>query len=264
MTIAQYDTIGTATAPTAPAAPTQKNWWEQPGVPDAPTGLIGATSQWTPTADQTVAGQVKSIIDQDSPLMQQAVAGADQRSNARGLLNSGIAVTGAQDALYRAALPIAQQDAQTNAQAAQFNANSTNALQSQSNQIRQQAATSNLQIAADQAKTDLDNQFKSSMVNADAQTKAFLQQTGDAVKTQLTNIEADYKTLIQTSASASEIYKGTLSQIGPILSDTNMDAASKASAINGLFSRMSVAMNLIGSINGVDLQDLLTFGTVTA
>lgn len=258
-----YPTIGTATAPTAPAAPTQKNWWEQPGVPDAPTGLIGQTATWTPTADQTVAGQIKNIVADDGELMQQAKAGATQQMNSRGLINTSINTGAAQDAVIRAALPIAQADAALNANAAQFNANSTNALQSQSNQIRQQTATSNFQVASDQAKADIDNQFKASIVNADAQTKAFLEQTANETKTQLTNIEADYKTLIQTSASAGEIYKGTLSQIGPIISDTNMDAASKAAAINGLFSRMSVAMNLVSSINGVDVSDLLQFGTVT-
>lgn len=258
-----YPTIGTATAPTVPAAPVQKNWWEQPGVTDAPTGLIGQTAQWTPTADQTVQGQIKNIIAEDSPLSQMAVARSNEQMNQRGLINSSINVGAGQKALYESALPIAQQDAATMANAGQFNANSTNALQSQSNTIRQQTATSNLQVAADQAKMDLDNQFKASMVNADAQTKAFLTQAEGEIKTKLANIDADYKTLIQTSASAGDIYKGTISQIGPILSDTNMDAASKTAAINGLFSRMGVAMNLVGSINGVDLGDLLQFGEVT-
>lgn len=259
-----YPTIGTATAPTVPVAPTQQNWWEQPGQADAPTGLIGQTAQWTPTADQTVQGQVQKIIAEDSPLMQQAKGNAAQRMNSRGLLNTSINTGAAQGAVLAAATPIAQADAALNANAAQFNANSTNALQSQSNQIRQQAATSNLQVAADQAKMDLDNQFKASMVNADAQTKAYLTKAEGDIKTHLANIDADYKTLIQTSASASDIYKGTIAQIGPILSDTNMDAASKTTAINGLFSRMGVAMNLVASVNGVDLGDLLDFGTVTA
>lgn len=257
-----YPAIGTATAPVVPAAPTQKNWWEQPGVTDAPTGLIGKTAKWTPTADQTVAGQVKNIIAEDSPLSQMAVARSNEDMNRRGLINTSMAVGAGQKALYESALPIATQDAATMASAGQFNANSENALQSQSNTIRQQTATSNLQVAADLAKTDLDNQFKASMVNADAQTKAFLTQTEGEIKTKLANIDADYKTLIQTSATAGDIYKGTISQIGPILSDTNMDAASKTAAINGLFSRMGVAMNLVGSINGVDLSDLLDFGTV--
>jgi hypothetical protein len=257
-------TLGTTVAPTVPVAPTQEEWWKTPGTTEtSPSGLIGATSKWNPTADQTVAGQVDNIIAADSPLMQRAATRADQQMNKRGLMNSSMAVGAGQSAVMDAALPIAQQDAQTNAQAAQFNAGAENTLQGQSNQIRQQAATQNFAATADLAKTDLDNQFKASMVNADAQTKAYLTQLEGGVKANLANIEADYKSLIQTSASAGDIYKGTISQIGPILSDTNMDAAAKSAAINGLMSRMGSAMNLIGSINGVDVTDLLNFGTVT-
>lgn len=258
-------TLGTTVAPVTPAAPTQEEWWKTAGTPDAsPTGLIGTTSKWTPTADQTVAGNVDQIIAADSPLMQRAATRADQQMNKRGLINSSMAVGAGQAAVMDAALPIAQQDAQTKAQAAQFNAGAENTLLGQSNQIRQQTATQNFAAAADIAKTDLDNQFKASMVNADAQTKAYLTQLEGGIKTSLANVEADYKTLIQTSASAGDLYKTTLSAVSQIVANENMDATAKSAAINGLFARTNAAMNLIGSINGVDVSDLLQFGTVGA
>jgi hypothetical protein len=102
------------------------------------------------------------------------------------------------------------------------------------------------------------------MVNADAQTKAYLTQLEGGIKTSLANVEADYKTLIQTSASAGDLYKTTLSAVSQIVANENMDAAAKSAAINGLFARTNAAMNLIGSINGVDVSDLLNFGTVGA
>jgi len=43
-----------------------------------------------------------------------------------------------------------------------------------------------------------------------------------------------------------------------------MNAAAKATAINGYMGWLKPSMNLVASINGVDLGDLLTFGTVTA
>lgn len=98
------------TAP-APAAPAQ--------APTAPT-------PWNVQPDQTVAGQVKKIIDTNSPLSQQAETRSLQQSNARGLLNSSMAVGAGQSALYDAVLPIAQADASVNANAGQFNANATN------------------------------------------------------------------------------------------------------------------------------------------
>lgn len=258
-----YNTIGTTTAPVAPTVQTQDEWWKTPGTPDTPTGLIGTTAKWTPTADQTVAGQVNKIIAEDSPLMQRANLRSTQEMNKRGLVNSSMAVGAGQAAVMDAALPIASQDAQTNARAAEFNAGAENALQNQSNAIRQQTATANFSVAADTAKQNFDQQFKAALSNADMQTKAYLTQAEGGIKQTLANIEADYKTLIQTSASASDTYRGTLTAVASVLGDTNMTAESKTAAINGLMGRMEVAMNLIGSINGVDLTDLLQFGTVT-
>lgn len=299
-------TTPTAIAPVAPAATQVAKWY-----PD--TGLIGEASTYAPTTtpatsissyvptqwnvgnDQTVQGQVNGIIAENSPLMQQAETRAKQQMNERGLMNSSMAVGAGQAALYDAALPIAQQDASTHANAGQYNANATNtasqfkagaentvalanqdatnraseygatatnALQQQSNAIRQQSAQSDADASNKLAMQDLDNQFKVAITNADIASKTQLQQLSDATKMNLINVEADYKTLIQTSASAGDIYKGTIASVSQIIQDTNMDAASKTTAINGLFNRMGVAMNLIGSINGVDVTDLLDFGTV--
>jgi len=282
-------TTPTAVAPIAPAVTPVEQWYPSTGLIGTANGYAPTTTpaatQWTPDTKQTVQGQVNDIIAQDSPLMQKAETRAKQQMNARGLINSSMAVGAGQSALYDAALPIAQQDASTHANAAQvnanaantmtlanqdatnraseFGANATNALQQQTNTIKQQTALSDADVANKIALQDLDNQFKVAISNADIASKTQLQQLSDATKTNLINVEADYKTLIQTSASAGDIYKSTIAQIGPILSDTNMDAASKTVAINGLFNRMGVVMNLIGSINGVDVTDLLDFGTVT-
>lgn len=260
MALMTPDTLPKVETPTAPVVPTQNEWWKSTDA----AAPIGPVTQWTPTTDQTVAGQVDKVIAADSPLMQRAATRADQQMNKRGLMNSSMAVGAGQAAVMDAALPIAQQDAQTSAQAAQFNASAQNAAQTQSNTIRQQAASQNFAAAADIAKADFDNRFKSALVNADSQTKAYLTQLEGGIKSNLANIEADYKTLIQTSASASDLYKSTISALSSIIANENMDAAAKSAAINGLFSRTGAAMNLIGSINGVDVSDLLNFGTVGA
>lgn len=87
-------------------------------------GLISATplSAWNVTDQQTVEGRIKGLTSADSPLMQQAAAKATGQMNAKGLLNSSIAVGAGQDAVMSAALPIAQQDATTYANAAAANA----------------------------------------------------------------------------------------------------------------------------------------------
>ncbi len=59
----------------------------------------------------TVQGQMKGLMSQDSNLMKQARTQGLQQANKRGLLNSSMAVGASQDAMARQALPIAQQDA---------------------------------------------------------------------------------------------------------------------------------------------------------
>lgn len=95
-------------------------------APAATAPTPAAPTPWNVQPDQTVAGQVKKIIDTNSPLSQQAETRSLQQSNARGLLNSSMAVGAGQSALYDAALPIAQADASVNANAGQFNANADN------------------------------------------------------------------------------------------------------------------------------------------
>ena len=70
-----------------------------------------AATGTAPAEDTTVAGRVQSIIAQNSPLMQQAAANANQQSNDRGLINSSIASGAAQGAVMDRATGIATQDA---------------------------------------------------------------------------------------------------------------------------------------------------------
>ena len=242
MDAGQYDAsggVGTVTPPAAPAAPTMTGG----GTPDPATGLIG-----TPTM---VSDEVSKVIAEDSPLMQQARTRGLQSMAPRGLVNSSMAIGAADSAMYDAAVPIAQQ-----------NAAAKNTLLGQTNTINYETAAQNHAAAREVALRDIDNGLKAAMQNADAQTQQFLRQIDNDTKIRLTNIEADYKTLIETSNSAGEIYKGTLAAISAAINNPDMDAASKASTINGLWDSTSVALNLIGSINGVDVRDLLLWEPV--
>ena len=86
------------------------------------TGAQATAANWDVQPNQTVQGQVKAIIDENSPLMQQAETRSLQKANARGLMNSSIAVGAGQSALYDAAAPIAAADAATYARAGEFDA----------------------------------------------------------------------------------------------------------------------------------------------
>lgn len=91
----------------------------------APTKL-GDPSKWTTSPDQTVAGQLSSVIDENNPLQQQQKTRALQDANKKGLLNSSMAVTAGQSALYDAAMPIAQADAAQASKVAGYNVDTGN------------------------------------------------------------------------------------------------------------------------------------------
>ncbi len=76
------------------------------------TGQVQFNTQQL-SAQSTVEGRMNSLMSRDNPYMQQARTRAAQRANARGLLNSSMAVTAGESAALDAALPIAQQDART-------------------------------------------------------------------------------------------------------------------------------------------------------
>lgn len=228
----------------------------------AATGYDPAATTLNPKTD-TVAGQLDTIIGADSPIMQRAATRADQQMNKRGLMNSSMAVGAGQAAVMDAALPIASQDATTSATVNRENTAAANNQRQFTAGATNTAASQTAQLGTQVDLANAENTQQANLARADFAHKTQMQQLSDATRVNLANIEADYKTLIQTSASAGDLYKGTVASVSQIIQDPNMDQASKTAAINGLFNRMSVAMNLIGSINGVDLSDLLQFGTVT-
>ena len=109
--------------------------------------LQGSTS-WDVQPNETVRSQLQQIIADDSPLMQQARARALQTANSRGLLNSSMAMTAADSAMYDAAMPIATQDAGTYARAGEFNANTKNTFSRDNNQFVRDAYMADFNVQA--------------------------------------------------------------------------------------------------------------------
>lgn len=125
------DPILTTAAPADPAAPAAPadpkagmlSDWYSSYMSSTPKTAQAAATTWQPGEDATVQGQLTKVLDAGGPLQDRAATKAAQTMNSRGLLNSSMAVTAGQSALYDAAMPIAQQDAATFGAAGQFNAN---------------------------------------------------------------------------------------------------------------------------------------------
>jgi hypothetical protein len=294
----QFQSGGT---PQASATQTQNNvaqvaTAQYGSTPQEAAGISGQTTQAANTTDwavdkpQTVSGQVEGLIAKESPLMQQAETRSLQKMNERGLVNSSMAVGAGQSALYDAALPIAQQDANTYAnagkfnadaknQASQFNAAQKNTMTSQlldtgfkgliANQAAKndavktdatlglQASLANQDAGVKERLTAFDGAMKMAMQGADTEAKLQLQQLGDATKIQLANIEAQYKQSLETSAGMTRTYQTMIEQIAGIMAQKDMDAASKQTAINHLTTLYNGALKVQEQVSGLELGSLL-------
>jgi hypothetical protein len=312
-------TVGTTTAaPTPTAAPVtagtgtagQYSATTATAAPAVTAGTATA-STWTPDAKATVQGQLADITSQDNILNQMARQQGLQEGNRRGLMNSTMSAEAGQAALYRNALPIAQQDASTFAQAGQFNAqnatetskfNTNLAFQSgvinqeQANKMNALAAEMsnrasefNIGTKADFDKFTLDQAFKAGVINQEqlnrlsmfnseqfnklamfdsqlaadvsrfnaSESNALLKLGMDSqTKLSLAATEAQYRTLMQSSASAASVYQALMGQMGELLQNKDMDATAKADAIRNLTDVMNASLGVISSIANINLPEL--------
>lgn len=251
----------------APVPPTKP----VPGIIAPTVTTTSATAnKWTVDPNQTVEARIGGIVKADSPLMQQAATAAKQQANQRGLLNSSMAVGAGQGAVLNAAMPIAQQDASTFANAArynadalnsmaQFNAGAKNAASTQNAQLGLSAQQSNQSASLAQAQQGYDAAFKSAYQAADATNQQSLATLNGNIQKQLSAIEATYKTQMQTSASMADTYQGLVGNITQIMADPNMSADAKQAAINNVTKLYNSALKSQEAITGLNLGELLAF-----
>lgn len=204
--------------------------WYSSYIKSNPAPATATATNWNVGTDQTVAGNLAATLDAGGPLMDRATTKAAQASNSRGLLNSTIGIQAGQAALYDAALPIAQQDASTKANAAQvnaqtanttsqFNANATNQATLNRDAAGVQGYLSDKQITANKdlqtgqqtftaGQNTLDRaqqtalqanqqQFTAGQSALDRAQQTELQASQQAFQTQLQTIQNDQQTRIQ-------------------------------------------------------------------
>ena len=138
--------------------PTKKPLMKEMPTTGINLSQVQGTTPWDVAQNQTVANQISQIISADSPLMQQARMRAMQSANASGLLNSTMAASAGESALYDAAMPIAQQDASTYASAAQFNADASNTFSRDNNAFVRDAFMADFNLKANEWAKQQDQQ----------------------------------------------------------------------------------------------------------
>ncbi len=246
-------------APTAIASPAVINTQAQAPTPAAPpsaytAGTTAATAAsyttrdaqaqsynakpWEVSGNQTVAEQIRQITGSGSPLMQQAETQGLAAANRRGLANSSIAVGAAQDALYKTALPIAQQDAGAYAQAAQFSANAQNQAAAQNAQLGTNVSLSNAQQANVAAGANAAALNAASQFNANAQNVASLNAVDAALKKQLADLNAS-----TTLAAADKQYQTQIA-IADAQNKTNIAISNGDNATKQILSNLDANTRL--------------------
>jgi len=229
-------------------------------------GYDAAKTNFDP-ATHTVAGQVKSIIDTESPLQKQAETRATQRMNQRGLVNTSINTGAGQAAVLDAALPIASQDANIYNKDEQFNVESENKALSQTSQAQSQGA---IELGLANRRGELDQELQT-LRGTQANTLS-AQEAGQAQELEtlrganaenLLNIEANYKNLIQANSSAGQFFSQTSSSISQILEEPNITIADKNTLVQKQIQLLQNGMAVIGGISNLDLNGLLNYEPVT-
>lgn len=206
-------------------------------------GAPGSVSQYNAqqnslAPNETVAGNLQSVLAQSSPLMTQARTQGLEQANARGLANSSIGIESAQQAVTAAALPIAQQDAQTALSLAQTNQASENQALANNASAQNQYG---LQQIAGQQSLDL----------ASVQNNA---------QVQLANINNQNKLLLQADSSAGSFYDSIAQGISNILEQPNISVADKQTLVQDQTALLQSGLAIIGNISNLDLGSLLNFG----
>jgi len=162
--------------------------YQLPTGPDMNLSAYGPTSAEAATAaidpaTGTVAGQLGRVLDPNSQIMQQARTFGAQQANQRGLLNTSLGVSAAQNEMIRAGLPIAQADAaaanqfalanlQNQQQAALFNADLARQYDLTKLGITKEMAINAENIARDYGLAQIDTESKIKIANIDAASKS--------------------------------------------------------------------------------------------
>lgn len=209
--------------------------------------------------NELVTNQLNTIMGENSPLLQRAQAQTLETANNRGLLNSSMAAGAATGAMLDRATPLAQSNAATNTNVLDRNL----ANQQQSNIYNAGQTQQNNQFNAGQqtdvSKFNTTQANNTSIVNASEQNKVLGQMMDQQNKMQLADIEAQYKVLMQSQASAMNVYQQSVKNISEILMNPDLTPAAKSAAVANQNQLLASGMKIIGAMGDLNLDSLLTF-----
>lgn len=205
--------------------------------------LLGAPTKWDITPDQTVQGQMKNLIDPNSPYYQQWATAGAQDAAARGFTgNSSIRSTGIMDSVMRGATPIATSDASTYAKAAGYNADMPNQFaiknqeasnsnsqfnSAQQNDLTKAHLSANTQLATANISADT-ARFTASLSNQTQKDLVGLNQASTLAVNQARDANA---AILASNESAKSAYSSYVAAVAQIDNNNTMQEPAKRAAI---------------------------------
>ena len=206
-----------------------------------------ASVQATPITvgkNDTVAGQMSNLLEnQNSPMNVQAQTFGNQTANRRGLLNSSIAVSAAQDASYKNAMPIATQDAATN-----FSANQQNSQQG----LQASMFNNDVNSRVGMFNAGMNKDVQINRENLDM--NKYIADMDTNSKLQIANIQA----MANDSGIMGDLGKSMMDLYQRTASDPNMSPDVKRETIANLTSQFSNLTGLLPSFKKI--APLINFG----
>jgi hypothetical protein len=264
----------TAAAPTPAPAPA-------PGVAGsefnpssyAPTAH-NATTRDVNAETETVAGQLRGLLDENSPLLQRAQQKGMRAANSRGLMNSTMAASAGTEALMSQAMQIATPDAGTYTaaardnqsalnQAGQFNAgNKTEADRfkaASENEVMGREQDADIRQRDDERRAEIERQTDERRQGFQQENMQLSSQLNSAAQERMAAITANYSQITQGNAAAMQTLSNMNSGIAQILADPNIPAENKQGLIDRLIESSLRTARLQGGVSGIDLDDVLNF-----
>jgi|GEM_PF-6604602 len=172
-------------------------WTQRPAHEGPVTGGLmrsGAIYLRKPGANETVAGNVKTLQSSGSPLMQMAGKQGEAFVARRGLLNSSMGAQASQQAMMQAALPIAQADAQIQAQASAQNAEALNAAAiAELNRQTASAQGGGVQIGPNQLDADIEFERQKEIMRLASELNISEAEAGRVFEREMTLGERDWR-----------------------------------------------------------------------
>jgi hypothetical protein len=223
-----------------------------------------APSQTALTPGMMSADRLAQMMDPNSPLMVQAATQGNQQANKRGLQNSSIGISAAQDSMLRAATPFALQDAQTAANvglsntgaintAGQFNAGAQNTSTLTGQQLESQQKIAKDQIASQQqiARLNADTSVLTAKMSTEAQAA-------------LAAVNNQHQKLIQSNSQAATAMNNYAATVANIQASKDMDGSAKQAAVDTQLTMLRNTLTALESQSGQNLEQYFPMIASTA